>query len=133
MKLLIVGAGGFGREMHAWARQHPDHGRVWTFGAFLDDNPIEGIGINHTEIPVRPAHYARVVGQIAHITRDNRIRPVTLAQSLSQFSTNLSKCASNQNSGTWRIGHAVSEVRRYLDLRGRFTYLIDTTWKSQPS
>ena len=38
-KLLIVGAGGFGREMHAWARQHPDHGRVWTFGAFLDDNP----------------------------------------------------------------------------------------------
>ena len=38
-KLLIVGAGGFGREMHAWARQHPDHGRAWTFDAFLDDNP----------------------------------------------------------------------------------------------
>ena len=38
-KLLIVGAGGFGRELHAWARQHPDHGRAWTFGAFLDDNP----------------------------------------------------------------------------------------------
>ncbi len=38
-KLLIVGAGGFGREMHAWCRQHPDHGRAWAFEAFLDDNP----------------------------------------------------------------------------------------------
>jgi sugar O-acyltransferase (sialic acid O-acetyltransferase NeuD family) len=52
-KLLIVGAGGFGREMHAWARQHPDHGRVWTFGAFLDDNPaaLAGFGVF---APVRP-------------------------------------------------------------------------------
>jgi len=38
-KLLIVGAGGFGREMHAWVRQHPDHGRAWTFAGFLDDDP----------------------------------------------------------------------------------------------
>lgn len=37
--LFIVGAGGFGREMHAWLRQHPDHGRVWTIAGFLDDNP----------------------------------------------------------------------------------------------
>lgn len=38
-KLLIVGAGGFGREMRAWVLQHPDHGRAWTFAGFLDDNP----------------------------------------------------------------------------------------------
>ncbi|MDP4788176.1 MAG: acetyltransferase, partial [Opitutales bacterium] len=37
-KLLIVGAGGFGRELHAWASQHPDCGRAWTLAGFLDDN-----------------------------------------------------------------------------------------------
>jgi len=38
-KLLIVGAGGFGRELHAWAAQHPDCGRAWTPAGFLDDDP----------------------------------------------------------------------------------------------
>jgi sugar O-acyltransferase (sialic acid O-acetyltransferase NeuD family) len=38
-KLLIVGAGGFGRELHAWAGQHPDCGRQWQLAGFLDDNP----------------------------------------------------------------------------------------------
>lgn len=37
-KLLIVGAGGFGRELYAWASQHPDCGRAWTLAGFLDDN-----------------------------------------------------------------------------------------------
>ncbi|MFM9146784.1 MAG: hypothetical protein ACKORI_01475 [Verrucomicrobiota bacterium] len=52
-KLLIVGAGGFGREMHAWCRQHPDHGRVWAFEAFLDDNP-EALAPFGSFAPVRP-------------------------------------------------------------------------------
>ena len=38
-KLLIVGAGGFGRELYVWASQHPDCGRAWTLAGFLDDNP----------------------------------------------------------------------------------------------
>ena len=38
-KLFIVGAGGFGRELHAWAGQHPDCGRQWRLAGFLDDNP----------------------------------------------------------------------------------------------
>ena len=38
-KLLIVGAGGFGRELYVWASQHPDCGRAWTPVGFLDDNP----------------------------------------------------------------------------------------------
>jgi sugar O-acyltransferase (sialic acid O-acetyltransferase NeuD family) len=38
-QLLIVGAGGFGRECHVWASQHPDCGKVWTIAGFLDDNP----------------------------------------------------------------------------------------------
>jgi sugar O-acyltransferase (sialic acid O-acetyltransferase NeuD family) len=38
-KLLIVGAGGFGRELYVWASQHPDCGRAWELEGFLDDNP----------------------------------------------------------------------------------------------
>lgn len=38
-QLIIVGAGGFGRELHAWAKQHPDCDRAWTLAGFLDDNP----------------------------------------------------------------------------------------------
>jgi sugar O-acyltransferase (sialic acid O-acetyltransferase NeuD family) len=37
-KLLIVGAGGFGRELYVWASQHPDCGRAWELEGFLDDN-----------------------------------------------------------------------------------------------
>lgn len=45
-RLLIVGAGGFGREMFHWVRQHPDHGVRWTLGGFLDDNAeaLRGFG-----------------------------------------------------------------------------------------
>jgi sugar O-acyltransferase (sialic acid O-acetyltransferase NeuD family) len=38
-KMHIVGAGGFGRELHSWALRHPAHGRDWRFAGFLDDNP----------------------------------------------------------------------------------------------
>jgi sugar O-acyltransferase (sialic acid O-acetyltransferase NeuD family) len=38
-KLFIIGAGGFGRELYAWASQHPDCGRAWQLAGFLDDNP----------------------------------------------------------------------------------------------
>jgi sugar O-acyltransferase (sialic acid O-acetyltransferase NeuD family) len=38
-KLLIVGAGGFGRELYIWASQHPDCGQAWELEGFLDDNP----------------------------------------------------------------------------------------------
>jgi sugar O-acyltransferase (sialic acid O-acetyltransferase NeuD family) len=37
-QLHIVGAGGFGRECHAWASQHPDCGKAWAIAGFLDDN-----------------------------------------------------------------------------------------------
>lgn len=36
-RLLIVGAGGFGREVFHWVRQHPDHGKLWQVAGFLDD------------------------------------------------------------------------------------------------
>jgi len=53
-KLLIVGAGGFGREMYAWAAQHPDCGQVWTLAGFLDDN-VEALQPFGSFAPVLPA------------------------------------------------------------------------------
>jgi sugar O-acyltransferase (sialic acid O-acetyltransferase NeuD family) len=47
-RLLIVGAGGFGREMFNWVRQHPDHGLLWTVGGFLDDNKDALVGYSYT-------------------------------------------------------------------------------------
>ena len=38
-RLLIVGAGGFGREVLAWASELPSKGREWEIGGFLDQNP----------------------------------------------------------------------------------------------
>lgn len=38
-QLVIVGAGGFGREMVAWARQSVQWEREWTLKGLLDDNP----------------------------------------------------------------------------------------------
>lgn len=37
--LYIVGAGGFGRELFGWIKQHPDHGRLWEIAGFIDDDP----------------------------------------------------------------------------------------------
>lgn len=36
-RILIVGAGGFGREVFNWLRDHPDYGKVWQIAGFLDD------------------------------------------------------------------------------------------------
>ena len=36
--LFIVGAGGFGREVYAWIKQHPDFNKSWVLAGFLDDN-----------------------------------------------------------------------------------------------
>ena len=38
-QLVIIGAGGFGREVLDWARQAEAHGRDWLVKGFLDDNP----------------------------------------------------------------------------------------------
>lgn len=37
--LVIIGAGGFGREVLSWARQSAALGREWVIRGFLDDNP----------------------------------------------------------------------------------------------
>ena len=38
-KLIIAGAGGFGREVYNWALAHPACGNEWEIAGFLDDNP----------------------------------------------------------------------------------------------
>lgn len=50
-KLLIVGAGGFGREMLAWARQSLQVDRDWTIKGFLDDN-LDALAGKNTPAPV---------------------------------------------------------------------------------
>ncbi|ADE55391.1 acetyltransferase [Coraliomargarita akajimensis] len=37
-RLLIVGAGGFGRELAGWVRMHPGDGVEWSLAGFLDDD-----------------------------------------------------------------------------------------------
>jgi sugar O-acyltransferase (sialic acid O-acetyltransferase NeuD family) len=37
--LIIIGAGKFGREVYAWARQSREHGRSWDIKGFLDCRP----------------------------------------------------------------------------------------------
>jgi len=50
-KLVIVGAGGFGRECLAWARQCEAFGRDWTIKGFIDDN-IEALRGKNTPAPL---------------------------------------------------------------------------------
>lgn len=45
-RILIAGAGGFGREVYYWMLQHPDCGREWEIGGFIDDNPLALDGFN---------------------------------------------------------------------------------------
>jgi sugar O-acyltransferase (sialic acid O-acetyltransferase NeuD family) len=46
-RLIIVGAGGFGREVLAFATSSPAHQREWVIGGFLDHNPraLEDYGV----------------------------------------------------------------------------------------
>jgi sugar O-acyltransferase (sialic acid O-acetyltransferase NeuD family) len=37
-RVLIVGAGGFGREVLSYCSEHPANGREWQVGGFVDDN-----------------------------------------------------------------------------------------------
>lgn len=54
-KLVIVGAGGFGRELLAWARQSVQFERDWTIKGFIDDN-LHALDEKHTS--------ARLLGRI---------------------------------------------------------------------
>lgn len=47
-RLLIVGAGGFGREIFHWLGHHPESGSKWRIGGFLDDNASALGGFDYT-------------------------------------------------------------------------------------
>lgn len=36
--LLIIGAGGFGREVYSWACDMPEYNKEWKIGGFIDDD-----------------------------------------------------------------------------------------------
>jgi len=40
-RVIIVGAGGFGREIHGWAQMCPDYNHTWKVVGFLDDGRTE--------------------------------------------------------------------------------------------
>jgi len=46
-RLIIMGAGGFGREVYCWLKQSADWNVKWQFAGFLDDklSSLEGFGI----------------------------------------------------------------------------------------
>ena len=50
-RVIIVGAGGFGREVLNWAEDHPDCGKTWEIAGFLDDNSRALDGCNY-EVPI---------------------------------------------------------------------------------
>ncbi len=45
-QLIIIGAGGFGREVLAWARQSLGYGDAWNVKGFIDDNPEAMAGLH---------------------------------------------------------------------------------------
>ena len=55
-KLVIVGAGGFGREMLAWARQSVQFEREWTIKGFIDDQADALAGKNTPAALLGPIH-----------------------------------------------------------------------------
>ncbi len=46
-RLIIVGAGGFGREIYSWLEDVPGNGNKWQCIGFLDDNPKALEGYNY--------------------------------------------------------------------------------------
>ena len=61
-QLVIIGAGGFGREMHAWAEQSVQMGRDWIIKGFIDDNL--------DALKTKPSP-GRLLGRIADYTPSN--------------------------------------------------------------
>lgn len=47
-KLIIVGAGGFGREVYGWALSDASCGDEWEVAGFIDDNPAALDGFEYT-------------------------------------------------------------------------------------
>jgi sugar O-acyltransferase (sialic acid O-acetyltransferase NeuD family) len=86
-QLLILGAGGFGREVLDWARQSPAHGHDWVVKGFLDDNPAALAAFPEVDVPVlgsiadhRPAAEELFVGAIGQVVAKRRCVEAILAR-----------------------------------------------------
>lgn len=51
-RLLIIGAGGFGREVAQWARQCASYRREWEVAGFLDDRPEALVDYRGCGLPI---------------------------------------------------------------------------------
>jgi sugar O-acyltransferase (sialic acid O-acetyltransferase NeuD family) len=54
-RVLIVGAGGLGREIHSWFREQWQPSRGFTFGGYLDDRSVAGLPVVSTIADYVPA------------------------------------------------------------------------------
>jgi sugar O-acyltransferase (sialic acid O-acetyltransferase NeuD family) len=50
-RLIIVGAGGFAREVFSWAKEVKEHGKDWAIHGFLDDN-LSTLDGYHYNVPI---------------------------------------------------------------------------------
>lgn len=77
-RVIIVGAGAFGREVHDWIRAMPACGRDWEIAGFLDDRadalachsvglPLIGAATGH--LPLPGTLYVGAFGNIEHKRR----------------------------------------------------------------
>jgi hypothetical protein len=63
--------------------------------AFLDHNRIESISIDDTQMTERSTSDNRMVGHLAQVAGDDRVRPVLGTQSLDQLRADLTQRTSN--------------------------------------
>lgn len=57
-RLIIIGAGGFGREVLTWALDNPDHNRIWQVAGFLDSRTgiLDGFAKDADALPQAAPH-----------------------------------------------------------------------------
>lgn len=108
-RLLIVGAGGFGREVLSWALQVPVDRRDWEVGGFLDDcgEALAGYELPATILATPETHRFegddRVVVAIPEPAK-RRVMVELLAARGAQFITLIHPTATLGLNSTWGVG-----------------------------
>lgn len=128
-RLLIVGAGGFGREVLAWALDIPETARNWEFAGFLDDTaktaersasrfPVLGTAKDYRPEPrdvlVLAVGQPRAKLQLYDRLRERGARfgsvvhPTAVIAGTARFGDALIACPGALISNDAAVGHAVS-------------------------
>ena len=128
-RLLVVGAGDFGREVLGWIRDIPSASRTWEFAGFLDDT-VRTPGGSAASVPVvgtitdhRPAaNEVLVVALGTPVTKlkvheslaargarfTNVIHPTAVIAQSAEYGPGLIACPGALISNDAKVGHSVS-------------------------